>query len=1245
MDFCREVPRRRSISKAVMSRIFSRLFIPGSAFVTLLLGLLVTDILFVNIRALEQTRWQGEFEQRALERIEAVQNGLDEAVDALATVNRLFMTVQPVARAQFDTFTRPMLRSNPHIHLIAFQRLVPDAGRAAFEAERRRQFPGFTIREPAGDKLVPAAHRARYRVVDYLAPIDQNQKAFGLDAASRKEQDEAARRACDTGRASMTGQHGLLLDSVLRPGFLLFKPVYRAGATQVAGASNCALVIGYTTVGIGSAALIEHTLEARHLLTQPGFAISVHADRAPSRANLVFSGGGAQAAPSWFQTLLRGRPGRLAQTFEVAGRPWHIVVSAAPQSLLHNRLGSLLMLVCGVAGSILAAAYIGVIAARSRSVQRMVDERTAALTRVSESLQLRQQAIEACVNSIIITSAEGPGYPIEYVNPAFEKMTGYPAQEVAGCSYSLLWGADSAQGGVRDILAMVEAKQEGHAVLRTYRKDGAMRWSEAYIAPVNDAHGDTHHFVVAHYDVTEKRRYQEELEYQATHDTLTGLVNRKLLRERLQQEIAGAEGARQAVWVLFLDLDRFKFVNDSLGHRAGDEFLKAISERLVAAVRPGDTVARLGGDEFTLVWPERAGGPLTSGALDRIMDAVARPVIVDSQEFFLSCSVGIASYPNDSDNPDTLIEFADLAMFRAKLRGRHNVQYFMPEMSQHAQERLQLERDLRTAIERDEFELHYQPQVDLRSGRMVGVEALLRWRHPELGLVLPQRFIGLAEETGLIVPLGAWIMRSGCAQASRWQQAGLGELRLAINLAARQFNQPELLALVAEILDQTGLPAGCLELELTEALVMSDVARTAEVLHGLRALGVKLAIDNFGTGYSSLAHLKQFPIDVLKIDQSFVREISHQGNDAAIANAIISMAHGLGLRVVAQGVETEVQCEFLSRNMCDEMQGHLFSEALDAGAMEALLTEGRALPDHLLRMHKRAGTLLLVDDEPNILAALKRQLRGAGYRILSAPSGAQGLALMAAHEVDVIVSDQRMPGMTGVEFLRMVKTLHPGTVRIVLSGFTELQSVTDAVNEGAIYKFLTKPWDDTQLREHIKEAFHHKEMADENRRLDLEVRTANHGLAQANRQLGDVLRQQQEQIDRTGISLDIVREALQHVPLPILGLDEDEVVAFANLAAQDLFKDRGLLLGSDAEQCMPGMLGALQQAQQGAACTVSLHGASFELIAHSMGKGTRSRGKLIVFKPSAARAPGDDPGSAPGLEMAAHESNLYKEEK
>lgn len=440
---------------------------------------------------------------------------------------------------------------------------------------------------------------------------------------------------------------------------------------------------------------------------------------------------------------------------------------------------------------------------------------------------------------------------------------------------------------------------------------------------------------------TARRRYARQLEYNAGHDILTGLPNRSLLQDRLNQAIAYASRYCYGLWVLFVDLDRFKLVNDSLGHKAGDAVLGTIASRLGSAVRETDTVARLGGDEFVIILPERLDERLTTGVVERIMSAVAEPLVVDGHEFVLGCSIGVSVYPSDGEEPEILVKNADIAMYRAKETGRNNFQFYTAEMNERLLERLRIENDLRNALERGEFVLHYQPQIDQSTGKPVGMEALIRWQHPSRGMIPPLRFIELAEETGLIIPIGEWVLRTACTQAVAWQEAGLGRLRVGVNLSARQFAQHNLVQVVTDIVRETGIAPQLLHLELTESQVMTDVDRAISVLGELKALGVQLSLDDFGTGHSSLSYLKRLPIDVLKIDQSFVRDITRTSDDAAIVVSIISLARNLGRHVIAEGVETHDQMAYLMGNGCNEMQGYYFSKPVPADAFERLLRDDR----------------------------------------------------------------------------------------------------------------------------------------------------------------------------------------------------------------------------------------------------------------------------------------------------------------
>src|SRR5471032_1096455 len=471
--------------------------------------------------------------------------------------------------------------------------------------------------------------------------------------------------------------------------------------------------------------------------------------------------------------------------------------------------------------------------------------------------------------------------------------------------------------------------------------DGQMHWFSTSGEPVFNAAGDFTGYRGTGAEITERKLAEQRIQHIAHHDVLTGLPNRVLLQDRLAQALAAAHRHGRPLWVLLIDLDRFKFVNDSLGHKAGDLLLQTVAARLLASVRETDTVARLSGDEFVALLGEYPDHPLTPDVAQRLMRAVAQPVTLDGKEFCVTCSIGVAVHPADGGPAEHLIEHADIAMYSAKKLGRNNVQFYQPDMNDEARERIRIESALRNALERDEFVLHYQPQVDLQSGRIVGMEALIRWQHPELGMVAPNRFIGLAEETGLIVPIGAWVLRTACRQTKVWLDAGLGPLRVAVNLSPRQFSELNLVASIETVLQQTGLPAHCLDIELTEGLFMHDVMQAVELLHKLKGLGVKLSIDDFGTGYSSFSYLRLFPIDVLKIDRSFVGDIA--SDEAAIVASIIALAHNLKLRVIAEGVETVRQLDYLRRHGCDEMQGFYFSRAVEASAFEKMLADGLCL--------------------------------------------------------------------------------------------------------------------------------------------------------------------------------------------------------------------------------------------------------------------------------------------------------------
>jgi diguanylate cyclase (GGDEF)-like protein/PAS domain S-box-containing protein len=543
--------------------------------------------------------------------------------------------------------------------------------------------------------------------------------------------------------------------------------------------------------------------------------------------------------------------------------------------------------------------------------------------------QLANRVFESTTEGIVITDAE---CRIEAVNPAFTRITGYSAKEAVGRLSRMMTG-EGAQIN-HDMLAHLARDGHWEGEMRDRRKSG--EWYPAWlsISIVRNADKDITNYVGVFTDNTRRKEAESRLQFLATHDSLTGMLNRSGMMARFAEQIERARRDNRQLALLFIDLDRFKTVNDTLGHLAGDQLLVAAAERMRSQLRAGDVAARLGGDEFTVLLSEPQSSGAAARLAERLIENMSQAFMIDGQEMFVTASVGIACYPADGDDAATLLKNADVAMYRAKERGRNTFQFFTSDMNTQAFEQLLLENSLRRAIERSEFELHYQPQFATVSGEVAGVEALIRWRHPELGLVAPGTFIAMAEHNGLIVPIGAWVLHEACRQGKAWLDAGWNFGRIAVNISARQFASDDLLDTIRSALERSGMPAAKLEVEITESTIMQNPQEAIRLLGRIRDMGVALAVDDFGTGYSSLATLKQYPLDSLKIDRSFVTGTPHDADDVAITEAIIAIARKMRLTVVAEGVETTEQADFLREAGCDIAQGFLFGRPVPAAELE-----------------------------------------------------------------------------------------------------------------------------------------------------------------------------------------------------------------------------------------------------------------------------------------------------------------------
>lgn len=707
----------------------------------------------------------------------------------------------------------------------------------------------------------------------------------------------------------------------------------------------------------------------------------------------------------------------------------------------------------------------------------MVQQDVTAQQLVDLELRIRNRAIEASVNAILITDNRQQDNPIIYVNQAFERITGYRRESIMGRNCRFLQGDDHDQPALSSIRMAIQQGIEGRALLRNYRRDGSMFWNELRVAPTFDSQGQVSHYVGVVNDVTEAKRYQDELEHQANFDTLTTLPNRNLLMDRIRQAIVLANRHNERFALAFMDLDNFKYVNDSLGHSMGDQLLVEVAQRIRSCVREYDTVARIGGDEFVLLLPETRTEAEVEATLKRMNAQLTKPVMMQGQvELYISGSMGYCFYPTDGADVDELLRNADTAMYRAKEQGTSQISRFELTMNDTVQRRVTLERDLRRALAQHELVMFYQPQFDLNAGLLCGFEALIRWRTEGGSHISPLEFIPIAEESGLIREVDRYVIESVFKQVALWRKNGYDPGEVAINISTYSLQEHGIVSFITEALARHGLPANCIKLEVTEGLLMKNVDIAQRIMTELKGIGIKWSIDDFGTGYSALSYLRRYPFDQLKIDRSFVEDVHVNMENASVTRAIISMAHSLGIAVIAEGVETAEQMGFLLQAGCSQIQGYYYSPPLPAESCAQMMEHDGSLSLPRMTVNRNPRTLLVVDSTPAMHTYLLRDLHREGYHILNVDCADDAFKILAINRVGAVLADLALPGTNSTDFLHEVRKLYPHTVRVAMSQYMNVDAVLQSMNDGTIFRFISKPWQAGQLREQLRDAFKQYEL-------------------------------------------------------------------------------------------------------------------------------------------------------------------------
>jgi diguanylate cyclase (GGDEF)-like protein/PAS domain S-box-containing protein len=816
--------------------------------------------------------------------------------------------------SDFSNLASGYLAKRPELLSMSWLKPVSHAQRAAYEQWGRQTIdPGFEVRERSGDRRMQrAGERPEYMVSTYIEPMTSS-RYLGIDFYSEPVRAAAVRQALQSGQPAVSAPVSLFRHAEEK-GMILLQAVHAPGD---AGAA-----IGMLLISIHADSYIERAI------AQVNF---------PALQVRLEDVGGAQPQTMHNRLPRQALAGDVQRRLRFGGRDYLLTVAPTAEYAAALRgWQSWTVLTCGLLLTALLGGMMLLISGERALIQDQVKDATA---RLREREARLQAILDKAADAILTIASDGT---LVSANGAAGRLFGYAPEQMPGLRLEHLLPVaegDTASGLLRSIASGVTHEHEATG----WRSDGSAFPLAVSVSEVELP--DEHLFVAILHDLTEQQRAQERIYRLAHHDPLTGLDNRLSLNLRLDQLLAQARRGHAAGAVMFIDLDHFKKINDTHGHQVGDLLLIGVASRLRELLREVDTIARLGGDEFIVLAGSTASQPITPDSASqvavRVVDALSAPFVLQGKTIHSGASVGVAMFPSDGSDGATLLRHADTAMYAAKSQGRGNFQFFAPAMNAATHERLLLESRLWQALEQNEFELYLQAQVELEGGTVIGAEALLRWHHPELGMVGPDRFIPIAEESGLILPLGDWVLRTAVQRLQQWRDSGLGHLRLAVNLSARQCHGSALLPLLDRLLADSGIDPALLELEITESAAMQDPERSRKLLRELRSRGLKVAIDDFGTGYSSLSYLKLFELDRIKIDRGFVKDIESDPNDAVIVAATIALAHSLGLAVVAEGVETAAQREFLRSKRCEEAQGYLFARPVPAAEFEALAAQAR----------------------------------------------------------------------------------------------------------------------------------------------------------------------------------------------------------------------------------------------------------------------------------------------------------------